>query len=695
MTTKLRAIKTFAASALLAASFQASAGWQSETVIGGKLQTILYVPDTAPQLAGKRALMISMHGCGQTNDEFKQGANWPAQADAYGMVIALPQAAGEGTYGGLGCWNFHVGMNMSRTSSDAKYLLDMVDALIADSSLNIDPNQVYITGLSSGGGMAASIGCLAPDVFAGVGVNAGPGPGSNGVSLSSPDISVSQGVSNCNTLSNKNGANAQSHLYTQVHNSICGSSDGTVSPNWCHRVSDIMAATYDQDTSVSDCSGGDNPTSITGSGTATTWCDSEGPRSSKIIVNGMGHAWPAGPGSSGGGSYIDHSHVNYPEYITAFFFDNNRRVVTNQSPEVSGLTLSENAGSILVSGTATDSDGSVTNVAITIKNSSTGAVADSFNLGVDGTGYFTGSSSALADANYTVTATATDNESAEGSGSDTIWVGPIPPNTAPTVSNVNASVNGECVTVTGDIVDSEGNLATAQAVFDSSTTKTINVTSSNMSFSVEECGLSIGAHSVVVEANDGELTGSSSAVNFITEDLGKTGNVAAHMDAGRITYAAGYSWCYTEYGASTEFTMREQEASGGQCQWVDENYANCAGPVQTCSGGSTGGGSDTDGDGIADSSDNCPNNANADQADNDNDGIGNVCDSTPNGDPQTNCQDETTFNYYHKTAGRAYSNAVYAYFAEGSDEAMSGSTWGTTTLYSTDGGSVWHVGSCP
>lgn len=40
--------------------------------------------------------------------------------------------------------------------------------------------------------------------------------------------------------------------------------------------------------------------------------------------------------------------------------------------------------------------------------------------------------------------------------------------------------------------------------------------------------------------------------------------------------------------------------------------------------------SDSDNDGVGDSSDNCPNEANADQADADNDGLGNVCDNCPN-----------------------------------------------------------------
>ena len=44
---------------------------------------------------------------------------------------------------------------------------------------------------------------------------------------------------------------------------------------------------------------------------------------------------------------------------------------------------------------------------------------------------------------------------------------------------------------------------------------------------------------------------------------------------------------------------------------------------------------DSDGDTIFDTNDNCPNDANTDQSDNDNDGQGNVCDSTPDGDPDT------------------------------------------------------------
>ncbi len=666
----------------LGISISTHAAWQSETVIGGKLKTILYVPTTAPQLAGKRALMLSLHGCGQTNEEFQQGANWPSTADAYGMVVALPDASREGSYGGLGCWNFHVGTSMSRNSSDAKYLIGLVDALIADSSLNIDPNQVYITGLSSGGGMVASIACLAPEVFAGAGVNAGPGPGSNGQSLNSANISVSQGVSNCKNLSNKDGANAQSSLYTQVHSTICGQNDSTVSPAWCDRVSDIMAAVYDEDTPVDDCSGGANPTSIPGNGNVNTFCDSEGPRNSNIIVSGMGHAWPAGPGSSGGGSYIDHSHVNYPEYVTAFFFDNNRRVITNVAPSISGLSLSEGSSIITVSGTATDSDGSIASLDVVVTNTNTGQTVDTFSLNVDGSGYFVGDTSALADANYTVTVTATDDEGASTSDVSSIWVGPIPPNSAPTISNVSAAVNGACVTVSGTIADIDGNLDSANATFDGSTVVSISVTNtSSMSFSLEECGLAYGSHSVVINATDSDtppLSSASNAVNFETVNLGKTGDINYHLSEGTITYGEGYAWCYSAYGGSTSFTMVEEETTGGNCRWVDEAGANsCSGPEQTCSGG----GSNPPPTSTPTPTPTPPTATPT---------------PTPTPPPAGDCEEVSAYNYYHKTGGRAYSTGSTwspSYFANGSDDPMSGSTWGYSTLHSSDG-SYWEVGGC-
>ncbi|MGR5503972.1 PHB depolymerase family esterase, partial [Vibrio sp. DNB22_10_4] len=65
----------------------------------------------------------------------------------------------------------------SRTSGHVGVLLDLVNRFVTNAQYAIDPNQVYVAGLSSGGGMTMVLGCIAPDIFAGIGINAGPPPG--------------------------------------------------------------------------------------------------------------------------------------------------------------------------------------------------------------------------------------------------------------------------------------------------------------------------------------------------------------------------------------------------------------------------------------------------------------------------------------------------------------------------------------
>jgi hypothetical protein len=163
-----------------------------------------------------------------------------------------------------------------------------------------------------------------------------------------------------------------------------------------------------------------------------------------------------------------------------------------------------------------------------------------------------------------------------------------------------------------------------------------------------------GSQSATVTATDTTGLSATDSISF-TIDAGVTATLTEHINAGRLDYATSYSACYLEYGAAA-FKVIEVATANGQCRWQDSD-ASCVGPVQACSGGGT---------------------------------------PDPDPEPQPECEAFTTYNYYHKTAGRAYSTGYYLspdYFAKGSDEAMAGSTWGLTTLHSNDG-AVWHVGAC-
>src|SRR4051794_447704 len=95
-------------------------------------------------------------------------------AKAYGLFVAIPDVGDANDYG-QGCWDF-------RDAADLHHnIRDIVDLAAALKSriLDIDPNQVYVTGLSSGAAIALQTACKAPDVFAGVGAVEGPSVGSN------------------------------------------------------------------------------------------------------------------------------------------------------------------------------------------------------------------------------------------------------------------------------------------------------------------------------------------------------------------------------------------------------------------------------------------------------------------------------------------------------------------------------------
>src|SRR4051794_14513942 len=113
--------------------------------------------------------------CGRLEVKFLRPTrrNWNPTAKAYGLFVAVPDV-GAANAVSQGCWDYDA-------AADAHHSVrDIVDLAMALKTRfpDIDPNQVYVTGLSSGAALALDIACKAPDVFAGVGAIAGPSVGS-------------------------------------------------------------------------------------------------------------------------------------------------------------------------------------------------------------------------------------------------------------------------------------------------------------------------------------------------------------------------------------------------------------------------------------------------------------------------------------------------------------------------------------
>lgn len=336
------------------AAWSGNQTWAADSVNGGSLTGYFYWPSSQPSVAGKRALVLVLHGCQQTAagdvvaSSSDQGFNWGAMADQYGAVVLAPNATGN-VYSNH-CWDY-ASSNHNRTSGHDAILLDLVNRFVGNPQYAIDPKQVYVTGLSSGGGEAMALACLAPDIFAGVGINAGPPPGTTTAQISyvPAGYTASTASARCGSLAGANGASFAS----QIASVVWGSADYTVSQSYGPMDAAALRNVY---------GGSFTPTAATtvsGGGSNVVYLDGAGkPRTSEIAVSGMGHAWPAGSGGQNS-NYVDASKINYPAFLMGFWYANNLRSSSVAAPVMTACAASVAGNAITVSGSATDTAGGI------------------------------------------------------------------------------------------------------------------------------------------------------------------------------------------------------------------------------------------------------------------------------------------------------------------------------------------------
>ncbi len=294
--------------------------WMTEYSLSGIDSVHIYLPETPPVIDDKRALMINLHGCSMSNTDMKENAGWEPIADELGMVVALPDVPGDGVYSA--CWDYY-GLDHSRNNKFNGNLINLALELIGRKNLNIDSNQVYISGFSSGGTQAGVVGCLAPDIFSGVGTHSAPGLGtsSNEFKRMPSSYSVFDMAGFCDSLA---GDNADK-LSTQIYSTIHGAMDKTVDVKYNDTGSKIMSIVYG-------ASNQRDVRSIPVDGEELIFSDAYGARISKILVGGVSHDWMSSGGNTG---YFVNDKVDYPDYLTRWLFSNNRRVTDRYDPNES------------------------------------------------------------------------------------------------------------------------------------------------------------------------------------------------------------------------------------------------------------------------------------------------------------------------------------------------------------------------
>jgi poly(hydroxyalkanoate) depolymerase family esterase len=132
----------------------------------------LYIPSSQ---AGKALpLIVMLHGCTQTPDDFAAGTRMNQLAEEQACFVLYPaqtQSANRSR-----CWNWFKRGDQRRDQGEPAIIAGMTREV--QKRHGIDARKIYVAGLSAGGAMAAVVGEAYPDLYAAIGVHSGLAVGS-------------------------------------------------------------------------------------------------------------------------------------------------------------------------------------------------------------------------------------------------------------------------------------------------------------------------------------------------------------------------------------------------------------------------------------------------------------------------------------------------------------------------------------
>lgn len=127
----------------------------------------LYVP--SGHNGEPRPLIIMLHGCTQSPDDFAAGTRMNFAAEEHACFVAYPEQTA--TANSSKCWNWFHSSHQARDQGEPSLIAGIAKQITAEH--NIDEDRIYIAGLSAGGAASAVVAEAYPDVFAALGVHSG------------------------------------------------------------------------------------------------------------------------------------------------------------------------------------------------------------------------------------------------------------------------------------------------------------------------------------------------------------------------------------------------------------------------------------------------------------------------------------------------------------------------------------------
>lgn len=259
-------------------------------------------------------LVVVLHGCTQDAEDAARGTRMDAWADRARFLVLYPEQRASAHP--MRCWRWYEAAHQRRGSGEPALLVGMIREVARSRAVN--PDRIYVVGLSAGGAMALSLVALHPELFAGVGIHSGMPFG-----VAADEAEAQAALAGGGPEAEPLAARLRDALQDRPLPPLAvfqGQDDVVVAPANAERIVEswLRAAAERPVRTVPPFSDVDEGTSAGGLGwTRRTWTeDAAGVHVEWWTVEGLGHAWSGG---NEAGTFTDPQGPDATEAFLRFF----------------------------------------------------------------------------------------------------------------------------------------------------------------------------------------------------------------------------------------------------------------------------------------------------------------------------------------------------------------------------------------